>query len=105
MTLSLEQKIEYNRKRRKDNFEASSRLDWKDVRLAAEGGNRVILNLLATLSRERQVGFSITYEQGSGLWYFEINSCAESEAFISKDLALENMICDLVEYLKPQEVE
>ena len=39
---SLEQKIEHNRKRRKDNFEASSRLDWKDVRLAAEGGNKAM---------------------------------------------------------------
>jgi hypothetical protein len=51
------------------------------------------------LAREKEVGYSLNYDEGADSWYFTVLSAAPSEGFIGKnhsyELAIECVITHL----------
>ncbi|QVW55827.1 hypothetical protein pEaSNUABM9_00246 [Erwinia phage pEa_SNUABM_9] len=55
---------------------------------------------LKALCKQREVGFSLNYNDVSDTWYVRISSAAQSENFIGKDRALSTALADGIAHLE-----
>ena len=58
------------------------------------------LQQVVYLCRLKSVGFSLTFEESAGTWYYSVNSNAPAEETVSRSRCYESTIEGLIEYLE-----